>query len=114
MFANKLKKKHILWAKHKMNVRLAAQTLSSSVASAIDFLCEEVNLGEFVGSEATSDFIKRIDTLFDLLNSQNPHAKGTKAPVTLQNMKYWIMKSEDISRFIFNLKDQKNNFLRTG
>ena len=114
VFANKLKKKHILWAKHKMNVRLAAQTLSSSVASAIDFLHEEVNLGEFVGSEATSDFIKRIDTLFDLLNSQNPHAKGTKAPVTLQNMKYWIMKSEDISRFIFNLKDQKNNFLRTG
>ena len=37
-FANKLKKKHIIWIKHKMNISLAAQTLSSSVAKAIDFL----------------------------------------------------------------------------
>ena len=35
--ANRLRKQHILWTKHKMNVRIAAQTLSSSVASAIDF-----------------------------------------------------------------------------
>ena len=42
--ANKLKKKHVLWTKHKMNVSLTAQTLSSSVATAIDFLCVEANL----------------------------------------------------------------------
>ena len=32
---NKLKTKHIQWQKHKMNVSVAAQTLSASVASAI-------------------------------------------------------------------------------
>ena len=37
-FANKLKHKHTVWTKHKMNVSMAAQTLSHSVASAIDFL----------------------------------------------------------------------------
>ena len=36
-FANKLMR-HKDWTKHKMNVSLAAQTLSSSVATAIDFL----------------------------------------------------------------------------
>ena len=36
--ANKLKKKHVEWTKHKMNVSIAAQTLSASVATAIDFL----------------------------------------------------------------------------
>ena len=36
-FANKLKKKHLLWEKHKMNVKLAVQTLSLSVVTAIDF-----------------------------------------------------------------------------
>ena len=41
-FANKLKKKHILWTKYKMNVSLAAQTLSGSVANAISFLRDEV------------------------------------------------------------------------
>ena len=67
--ANKLKKKHISWTKHKMNVKVAPQTLSSSAASAIDFLCDEVNLPEFHTSEGTSDFIKKIDLVFDLLNS---------------------------------------------
>ena len=37
-FANRLKKKHIIWRKYKMNVSLAAQTLSSSDAHAIDGL----------------------------------------------------------------------------
>ena len=36
--ANRLKKQHILWTKYKKNVKIAAQTLSSSLASAIDFL----------------------------------------------------------------------------
>ena len=39
---------YIAWAKHKMNVKLAAQTLSSSVATAIDFLRTEAQLPEFV------------------------------------------------------------------
>ena len=47
--ANKLKKKHVLWTKHKMNVSLAAQTLSSSVATAIDFLQVEANLSRVSG-----------------------------------------------------------------
>ena len=67
--ANKLKKKHVLLTKHKMNVSLAAQTLGSSVAAAIDFLCVEANLPEFQGSEATTYFIKMVDMAFDLMNS---------------------------------------------
>ena len=35
---NKLTPKHIQFLRHKMNVRLATQTLSSSVANAIEFL----------------------------------------------------------------------------
>ena len=66
-----------------MNVSLAAQTLSSSVVTAINFFQEEVEIDMF----RETDFIRRIDTLFDLQNCRNPHAKGTKAPVTLQNMK---------------------------
>lgn len=37
-FANKLKRKHVLYKKHKMSVSLAAQTFSASVAGALDFL----------------------------------------------------------------------------
>ena len=76
-FANKLKNQHIEWTRHKMNVSLAAQTLSSSVAAAIDFLRKESQMENFAGSEATTDFIRKVDLAFDLLNSRNPLAKGT-------------------------------------
>ena len=60
-----------------MNVSLAAQTLSSSVAAAIDFLRKESQVENFAGSEATTDFIRKVDLAFDLLKSRNPLAKGT-------------------------------------
>ena len=77
-FGNKLQQKHLLWEKHKMNVKLAAQTLSASVANAIDFLHDGVQLPEFQESKATSEFIRRIDLAFDLMNSHNHLAKGSK------------------------------------
>ena len=39
--SNRLTTQHLEFKKHKMNVRLAAQTLSSSVADAIEFLDNE-------------------------------------------------------------------------
>ena len=45
--ANKLSPKHMLFVKHKMNVKLAAQTLSSSVADAIEFLDTTMKLVPF-------------------------------------------------------------------
>ena len=41
---NKLKGAHRDYAKNKMKVALAAQTLSSSVATAIDFFREDLGL----------------------------------------------------------------------
>ena len=89
-FANKVKRKHVDWTKHKMKVNLATQTLSASVATAIDFLRDEVCLPQFQGSEATTTFIRAIDDAFDVLNSRNPHAKGSKAPVTATTLPAFI------------------------
>ena len=80
-----------------MKVSLAAQTLSASVASAIDFLRDEQKIPEFEGSEATTKFIRIIDKAFDMLNSGHPLAKAFKAPVipSLQNVSlivgHWSM-----------------------
>ena len=106
--ANMLKKQHIFWTKHKMNVRIAAQTLSSSVASTIDFLQEQTDLPEFKGSEPTTHFINQVDMIFDILNSRNPFAKGHKAPVTKENLSLYmdciIFKAELSSNFSRNRK----------
>src|SRR6218665_3571433 len=74
--ANKLHERHIQWHRQKMKVKLAAQTLSSSVADAIAFCDETLHLPKFQNSSATVNFIRIIDHLFDILNSRNPLAKG--------------------------------------
>ena len=109
---NKLKKIHIAWAKHKMNVKLAAQTLSSSVATAIDFLRTEAALPEFEGSEHTTKFIRMIDMAFDMLNSRNPHAKGYKSSVTCENFQLWSNQCEKIITYLLSLKERNGSFIR--
>ncbi len=87
--ANKLKNPHIEWRKQKMKVSIAAQTLSNSVADAIDFCREELNLNQFKGSKATTSFIRLIDSLFDVMNSKNLLAKGFKSPMRECNENIW-------------------------
>ena len=105
-FANKLKRKHLLFVKNKMKVSLAAQTLSASVASAIDFLRDEEKIPEFEGSEATTKFIRIIDKAFDMLNSRHPLAKGFKAPVHLSNLHMWLQQCEEIVQYLLSLRDK--------
>lgn len=48
-----------------MNVRLAVQVLSSSVAYAIEFLSSSGN-SDFCGSEATVEYLRYLDRIFDV------------------------------------------------
>ena len=90
---NKLSSNHLKYEKHKMNVRLVAQTLSSSVANAIEFLDSSVKLPELCDSKGTVKFIRVIDQLFDMLNSRNPLGKGFKTPLKLQTKDIWGINS---------------------
>ena len=112
--ANKLKKKHITWQKHKMYVDLAVQSLSNSVADATDFLCDELAHSTFQGSEATTEFIRKIDVMFDLLNSKNSFLKGTKAPVTLTNFSCWSQTCDETCAHLLSLRDCQGNLLYNG
>jgi hypothetical protein len=85
-----------------MKVALAAQTVSSSVAKAMQFLLDG-NVKDFEDASATIEFIhvrllqkakfsiyqtlflQMIDELFDVLNSRSPIAKGAKGPITRDN-----------------------------
>ena len=109
--ANKLKKQHIVWQKQKMNVGLAAQTLSLSVASVIDFLWNEISLKQFEGSETTTDFIRKVGMAFDILNSCNPYAKNYKAPINLKNLSTWTANCESLALYFLGLKDPTGSFL---
>lgn len=54
-----------------MKVNIAAQTLSASVADAIDYCTDVLKLRQFKGSAAMVKFIRVFDDLFDILNSQS-------------------------------------------
>ena len=83
--ANRLRNAHIEFKTQKMNVRLAAQAMSRSVATALDFLRIR-GVTQFAGSEATADFLRHVDQLFDRLNASNPRGVGLKAPINLMNL----------------------------
>jgi hypothetical protein len=85
---NKLKRRHIEWYQQKMKVSLAAQTLSRSVANALDFVSIDLQLEKFSDVEATVKFIRIIDRLFDTLNSQNPFEKEFKSVMKICNETY--------------------------
>jgi hypothetical protein len=84
--ANRLAKRHIDWRKHKMRVRVAVQTFSNSVADAIEYCMNTLQLPNFQGAGPTIRFVRMIDRLFDVLNSSSPIAKNYKAPLKPENI----------------------------
>ena len=85
LVANKLKKPHINYSKQIMKVNLAVQTISSSVAIAIDYCRDNLNLPQFAGSEATTRFIRIFDKLFDIFNSRNRLGRQSKQALSQKN-----------------------------
>ena len=102
--ATKLAGKHIHYHNNKMKVKLAAQTFSSSVAQAINFLRDEKCLPQFQKSQSTTNFINIIDELFDVCNSSNPIGKYRKAPICESNLESKIEFLQMASSYLKNLK----------
>ena len=71
-----------------MKVKIAGQTLSSSVADAIEFLMVSQH-PSFLGANGTIRFIRVIDKLFDMLNSRNTNCKSFKKPLYPHDQLYW-------------------------
>lgn len=65
---HKLTKKHILWEKNKMAVNLVVELFSKSVADSIDYLRDH-NCADFANSEATVEFVRIMNDLFDVFNT---------------------------------------------
>ena len=82
-----------------MKVDLAAQTLSSSIADAIDFMNIVEKDEKFQDRKATVTFIHIVDNVFSILNSRNSLGKGSKQPLKLVNKQQWeaeLMTANDL------------------
>lgn len=84
--ANKLRTKHILFFKQKMKTKLATQLFSESVAEAILFCKEHLQLKTFADCDATVKFILMMNNIFDILNSRSVEASKYKKAMCNKNI----------------------------
>ena len=103
-FGNKISNSHVSFHRNKMNVRLAAQLFSSSVADSLEFLMLS-ECKEFENAHGTINFIRIIDKLFDLLNSKNPFGKRYKKPLRLADKCEWIDTFNSSIEYLSTLTD---------
>lgn len=101
---NKLTKVHIQWQRKKMCVRIAAETLSNSVADAIETL-QKSGVEAFQGSEATVKFIRLINNVFDMLNSKDSKsAVCFKRPISAETKDEYFKYFDESILYISKLK----------
>ena len=99
--ANKLSLRHTQYHNQKMNVKLAAQTFSKSVADALTYAKEYFD--ELKGCEATIEFINIINDAFDILNSRNLTAFGFKKGLSTSNAEVVFIRLNEIMEYINSL-----------
>lgn len=97
---NKLTKKHISWDANIMSVRVAAETISNSVADSLQLLLNK-KINGFEGCKPTIEYIRCFNDLFDVMNSKYENAIGLKKPINEENI-------ESIISYIQALRTSKN------
>jgi hypothetical protein len=108
--ANRLTSRHVDFHNQKMKVRLAAQTLSNSVAMALVMMH---NSGDpkFIDVMPTVEFLQTMDTLFDIMNSRNPRGFGFKAPIRQSNLTTVLETLNQHRNYLLTLKMADGKYL---
>ena len=91
-----------------MNVRLASQLLSESVACSLEF-CLKEGFTEFQGCDATMKFLRIFNKLFDILNSRNLRASNWKCPMQDKNKLIYSDFLNEARTYILSLKQIHSN-----
>lgn len=99
---HRLTKRHIQFYRNKMNVRLACQTLSRSVASSLRYLSSKLNV--FKDSESTAFFVETIKNLFDTMNSKKSHKISFRNPIDENNASTIFSFYETVIEYLKTLK----------
>lgn len=101
---NKITKAHIeQWDAKKMNVRLAAETISNSVADSMEFMKTECD--KFQDVDPTVKFTRVFNDIFDIMNSTGKDgATGFKRTLSKQTAREFFQRFEEAMAYIKALK----------
>lgn len=106
-FGNKINKKHIQWDRVKMCVRVAAETMSNSVADAIDLLRSK-GIEAFEHSEPMTRYLRMVNNTFDILNSKYDDAVQFKRTISRDTRDEYFQFIEEAVPYFESLKDSPN------
>lgn len=102
---NKLTKTHAEFHNVKMNVKIAAQTISNSTATGIEFMDKELRSPEFANSMGTVNFMRIINNSFDISNAKAGHAdEKYKRPLSIDTFNEFSAYFKVVSEYIRGLK----------
>lgn len=103
VWSHKMSKKHMQWKNNIMNVRVAVQTMSESVATTMEVLMRNGHQ-DFIHAGATIRFIRVMNNLFDIFNSstRTNNSNLFKNPLSTGN-----------KRIIFDFFDTTINYLKS-
>lgn len=101
--SNKLTKSHIQWDKRKMCVKLAAETLSGSVADSLEFMKQKSE--KFKDVDATVKFIRMVNDTFDIMNSTliSKNSGGFKEPISISNAATFFQRFQEVMPYLKGL-----------
>lgn len=128
---HKLSRKHVEFKSSIMNVKIATETMSNSVADSLQFLSEK-GVEKFQDVQATIRYIRNVNNLFDIFNSRSTRSKQVfkrgmsianrdaifeffdEATLYMQNLKIDIQdkKSPDKVKRVFLAKSKNNTAYR--
>lgn len=108
---NKLRNVHINYVKQKMKVRLAAQVFSKSVADALLFCKNDLQLEQFRSCQRTVQFLSIFNDLFDILNSKNMHQSRFKQALNSKNIEVIKEKFNECKKYIISLTNKNGEVI---
>lgn len=111
--ANRLRQSHIDFHKNKMNVALAAQTLSRKTAQSILHCDRGLNLPKFKDSLHTVVYISVSDILFDILDSRSVSAFNFKRAVDEENVETVFAILDEIVNYLKDLSYNGSPLLKS-
>lgn len=103
---HKINKRHIQYTDRIMHVRTAVQTLSNSTADSIEFL-KDSGIPDFVDSNATIQFLRNINDLFDIMNTfriKDLPDNQYKSAINPNNQEQVFIRLNELKEYILSLK----------
>lgn len=101
---HKMTRKHVEFTSNKMSVRLAAETLSFSVANSMEYLRKKGDRS-FIEASGTITFIKNFNKAFDIFNSKHSDSYNKfKQGLTKENASEILVFLDYLTVYIKSLK----------